>query len=156
MTVLPYVQVVTVLVLGVLAGTHVVGALGLNPALRGLRGAVYVPAKQAIDVAMPRYARPVTQAGVVLAAALAVVAAVAGAAGIAGLAAVAAAFEIIGLVAVLRGDLPINRQMSTWDAASPPPDWRATVARWERFFLIRTVATTAAFVAVTVGAVLPR
>jgi uncharacterized membrane protein len=156
MAVLPFVQIVTVLILGVVAGTHVVGVLGLNPALRALPSEIYVPTKRAIDVAMPRYARPATLAGILLVVACCGVAVVAGAAWIAVLSGVGAVLSIVALLAVLLGDLPINQQMSTWEATRPPPDWRATVARWERFFLVRTIATTAAFAVVTVGAVLPR
>ena len=64
---------------------------------------------------------------------------------------------VIALVAILRGDLPINRAMAGWSANQLPADWRATRTRWEYFFALRTaanaVAMLAASVAVGLGAV---
>ena len=53
--------------------------------------------------------------------------------------------------AILRGDLPINREMAAWAADAPPSDWQRTRARWERFFAVRTVAATAAFGCVAIA-----
>jgi uncharacterized membrane protein len=45
----------------------------------------------------------------------------------------------------LLGTVPINRAALDWDPAAPPPDWRATFARWERLDIVRTWAAGAAF-----------
>jgi uncharacterized membrane protein len=36
-------------------------------------------------------------------------------------------------------NVPINNQLMTWDASSPPPDVMTTWARWEQVHTVRTV-----------------
>ena len=45
----------------------------------------------------------------------------------------------------LAGTVPINQAALTWDAAAPPPQWRALVARWETLDTVRTIAAVGAF-----------
>jgi uncharacterized membrane protein len=60
------------------------------------------------------------------------------------------------LGAILRGDLPINRRMSTWQAARPPADWQRVRARWELFFTVRTMTSGVALGLLAVAAFVPR
>ncbi len=149
-------ELVALLVVAVLAGMHVSGSAALNPALRSLDAPTYVPVKHALDRAFPTIARPLLLGGIVLTGGLVAVslgtshpaAAALGGGAFVGLA--------VTLAAVVRGDLPINRQMASWSASAPPPEWRAVQASWERFFAIRTVASTAALGCLAVAAMLPR
>ncbi len=62
------------------------------------------------------------------------------------LAAVGAVAAVVGLVAVVRGDLPINQRMATWTATDLPATWQDERRRWERWFAVRTVAAAVAAV----------
>jgi uncharacterized membrane protein len=42
-------------------------------------------------------------------------------------------------------NVPINRRLMTWDAASPPAGVAATWARWERAHTVRTILAVAGF-----------
>ena len=126
------------------AGIHLFGVAALNPTWRELDGPAYLLVKQAADRRFPALMRPFTLLGLVAVLALAVVATVAGeqpAGALAGVGAVAAG---VGLVAVLRGDLPINQRMATWTATDLPATWRADRRRWERWFAVRTAAAVVA------------
>lgn len=135
------VAVLALVLVAALAGVHLSGAVGLNPALRSLDAAAYVPVKQALDVAFPRLARPLLLGALLATVAACLLALADGAAGGAALLAAAVALLVVTLLAVLRGDLPINRAMAGWDPAAPPAGWATARARWERFFAVRTAAT---------------
>lgn len=125
---------------GLGAGIHVVGVLALNPALRAVDPTAYLAVKQSMDRRFPALMRPLSLAGVVALLVLTVLAAVDGHAGVAVPAGVGLVCAVLAVVAVLRGDLPINERMATWTADALPADWRDWRRRWERFFLVRTLA----------------
>ena len=53
---------------------------------------------------------------------------------------------LIGDMAVtLAGNVPINKQVQSWNVAAPPPDWANFRDRWERFHTIRTVLVVSGF-----------
>lgn len=54
------------------------------------------------------------------------------------------AIIIWGLVTFL-GTVPINSDILTWRADSPPSDWRAVISRWERLDKVRFWTAVAAF-----------
>lgn len=135
------------------AGIHVLGVAALNPSWRTLAPTAYVEVKQAADRRFPVLMRPLTLAGLVVAAGLTLLAAVAGRGAVAVLGGVALAAAVVGLVAVLRGDLPVNQRMATWSAVDPPADWQAERARWERWFAVRPAATAVAAAASTAALV---
>jgi uncharacterized membrane protein len=139
------------LLTGVLAGVHVAGPGGLNLALRSLEFGDYLRVKQALDRTMPTLARPLMLAAVAVTAAMTVLAVLAGRTEPSIFAGAALLGLLITLVAILRGDQPINREMAAWAADAPPSDWQRTRARWERFFAVRTVAATAAFGCVAIA-----
>ena len=140
---------------GVLAGMHVAGPAGLNRALRSLDVGAYLRIKYALDRTMPTLARPLMLGALAAVAAVTLVAAMAGQTVTGVLGAAALLGLLITLVATLRGDLPINREMAAWEADAPPADWQRTRARWERFFAVRTVAATAAFGCVVIAVLVP-
>jgi len=49
------------------------------------------------------------------------------------------------------GTVPINMQVSRWDADRPPADWHATVRRWERIDVARSTSAVIGFVLLLVG-----
>jgi hypothetical protein len=53
---------------------------------------------------------------------------------------------IIGDMAVtLKGNVPINRVVQSWQPDAPPPEWREIRDRWERLHSIRTALIVAGF-----------
>ncbi len=81
---------------------------------------------------------------------------VVGAPGVTVAAGVSTAALVATLVAILRGDLPINVQMARWPADGLPTDWQAVRTQWERYFAVRVVTTLLAVVALGVAVVLAR
>ncbi|WP_322770713.1 DUF1772 domain-containing protein, partial [Frankia sp. Cr1] len=59
------------------------------------------------------------------------------------------------IVVTVRGDLPINVAMASWQADNPPSDWENHRARWNAFNRIRTVAAVTAFVLLAVASIAP-
>jgi uncharacterized membrane protein len=49
-------------------------------------------------------------------------------------------------------EVPIDRQIQAWTAATLPADWRSIQARWERWHTLRTFLSIAAVVAATLSA----
>ena len=56
------------------------------------------------------------------------------------------------LVITLAVEVPIDNQIQAWTAATLPGDWRSIQSRWELWHTVRTFASIAAVVAVTIGA----
>ncbi len=54
------------------------------------------------------------------------------------------------LVVTRFGNVPVNRQIRTWDPAFPAADWLATLHRWDIFNAIRTTTGVASFVVMCV------
>lgn len=153
MTLLLLLTVLALLLAGLLAGVHLAGILGLNPALRSLDGATYLAVKLAADREFPRLARPLMLSSLVAGVAVVAAAAVEGRPGVTAAASLATAALAVTLAAILRGDLPINQRMASWPTEGLPADWRDVRTRWERFFAVR-VATTLIAVAALAAAVL--
>ena len=58
----------------------------------------------------------------------------------------AALILIIGDMAVtLAGNVPINKQVQSWEVASPPPEWASLRDRWEKLHTMRTVLIVCGF-----------
>lgn len=145
--------VVALLLAGLLAGIHLAGGVGLNPALRSLDGPTYVIVKTALDREFPRLARPLMLASLAAGLAVVVTAAVTGRSDVV-IAAGTATVALAGtLVAILRGDLPINRRMARWPVDGLPAEWQAVRARWDRFFAVRVATTLIAVTALAVALV---
>ena len=62
------------------------------------------------------------------------------------------ALMALALVITLAVEVPIDNQIETWTAATLPGDWRSIQSRWELWHTIRTFASIAAVIAVTVSA----
>jgi uncharacterized membrane protein len=60
---------------------------------------------------------------------------------------------VAALVITLAVEVPIDNRIETWTAATLPGDWRSIQARWELFHTIRTFASIAAVVSVTISGV---
>ncbi|WP_170131408.1 anthrone oxygenase family protein [Quadrisphaera granulorum] len=140
---------------GLVAGVHVSGG-PLVRALRQLDPSTFVLTKHALDEAYPLLMKPLLLATLIVMALTTAAAAVSGRRRTALLAGTAVAALVVVLMAILRGDLPLNQQMATWDPSAPPADWREVRTEWEQWFAVRAVAACAAFaasVAVVVSAV---
>ena len=64
-----------------------------------------------------------------------------------------AVFRIIGLISILvwtlttfLGTVPLNQDLLTWKAASPPEHWQRVIEKWDRLDLVRFVTATLTFV----------
>lgn len=148
--------VAAIVLVGLLAGVHLVGIGGLNRALRALPADVYITTKQSMDRELPTLAKPLTIAALLAMAGATTTSAVSGAAGVAALAGAGTLAGLVALVAVLRGDLPINELMDTWNPADPPADWQRWRERWEGAFVVRATALLLAFGSlVAAGVLLP-
>lgn len=147
------ISVMALLTTGLLAGVHLAGGVGLNPALRSLDGPTYLAVKIALDREFPRLARPLMLISIAAGAAVVIAGVLAGRPTVTAAAAVATVALVGTLVAILRGDLPINVQMASWPADGMPADWQRVRARWERFFAVRVVTTSVAVVALAVALV---
>ena len=143
-----------VVLLGISAGVHLCGTAALNPALRAPDAPAYVAVKQSADRHFPVLMKPLILAGLVALLAQAVLALLDGSPVVAALVATGLVAAVLALVAVLRGDLPINERMAGWQGDDPPADWRTWQARWERFFRLRSVFTAIAFGAALTGLVM--
>lgn len=59
----------------------------------------------------------------------------------------AALFGIVFIIVITRlVNVPINNQLMTWSASSPPPTLRELWAPWERIDVVRTIVGAAVFV----------
>jgi uncharacterized membrane protein len=58
---------------------------------------------------------------------------------------------VVALAVTLAVEVPIDNRIETWTAATLPGDWRSVQSRWELFHTVRTFASIAAVVAVTIG-----
>jgi uncharacterized membrane protein len=58
------------------------------------------------------------------------------------------------LVITLAVEVPIDKQIQDWTAATLPGDWRSIQSRWELFHTIRTLVSIGAVVAVTIAGVI--
>ena len=142
----------TALVLiAVLFGIQLFGQVALNPVLRAVDATIYIQIKQSFDIHAPRIAKPVMLLCLAAALATLVTAFVSSSMMVIGASALSLTALVIALLAVVRGDLPINRTMATWSAEEPPENWRAVRTRWERFFALRTGASCLALLATVVA-----
>jgi hypothetical protein len=137
-------QAAGLILAGLLAGEEFIVRYGVQPALRGLPDRAHIEARVAL-VRRLRVVVPALMVPTVLAAVAVLVVAAGqdrhgGAWRWAGAAALAAflAFSFLGTV-------PINMKVSGWSADAPPPDWRATVTRWQRIDVLRSSAAMVAF-----------
>ncbi|WP_372959223.1 hypothetical protein [Microbacterium sp.] len=141
------------MLVALLLGVHATGLFVLNPVLRSMEVRVYVPVKHAVDRTAPRLAKPLMLACLAVTTAALFAAVLTGAMISAVADAVALIALVVTLLAILRGDLPINRSMAHWSPDAPPADWRTTRTRWERFFGIRTATNLVALLAIGVSVV---
>jgi uncharacterized membrane protein len=59
---------------------------------------------------------------------------------------------VAALGITLAVEVPIDNQIQAWTAATLPGDWRSIQSRWELWHTVRTFASIAALVAVTLAA----
>jgi Domain of unknown function (DUF1772) len=63
----------------------------------------------------------------------------------------AAALEVIVLVITMTIEVPINKQVASWEAGSAPSIWMAIRDRWLRFHWARTVVGACSFTCGAIG-----
>jgi hypothetical protein len=152
MAALDALRFVSVFGMAIAAGTLVAVLAGVIPVLRELESREALHAKQLLDPPIDRYQPPTvalaTIAGIaILFWDLSTAQYVFTAVGIAGALGVA--------VTSLGFNVRINRTMATWSLDPVPAEFRALLARWSRFHVIRTtfsiVSLTGYLIAVLVG-----
>jgi uncharacterized membrane protein len=55
------------------------------------------------------------------------------------------------LVVTIGFEVPLNKQIQSWTADAPPPQWEQTRDLWLQRHVLRTIAATLAFVAAILG-----
>jgi len=55
------------------------------------------------------------------------------------------------LVVTIAFEVPLNKQIQSWTADAPPPEWAQIRDLWLQRHVLRTIAATLAFVAAIVG-----
>jgi uncharacterized membrane protein len=66
---------------------------------------------------------------------------------------IALVFIVGNMVVTVAGNVPINKQVQSWNVAQPPPEWAELRDRWERLHTIRTIFIVSGF-ALLVAAVI--
>ena len=140
----------TLVLIAILLGIQLFGQVAFNPALRAVDATIYIQIKQSFDIHAPKIAKPVMLLCLTAALATLVTAFMSSSMIVIGASALTLTALVIALLAVVRGDLPINQTMANWSAEEPPENWRAVRTRWERFFALRTGATGLALLATVV------
>ncbi|WP_035858735.1 DUF1772 domain-containing protein [Cryptosporangium arvum] len=136
-------QIVGLVLAGLLAGEEFIVRYGVQPALRSLDDRSHIGAR----VALVRSLRIVVPALMLPTVLCAVAVLVAGGAGPGASLRWAGTGALVAFVLIsFLGTVPINMKVVDWRADAPPPDWRATVLRWERLDGARSAAAIVAFV----------
>jgi uncharacterized membrane protein len=137
----PWVQTISIVLAGLLAGEEFIVRYGVQPALRTLGDRAHLQARVAL-VRRLRIVVPALMLPTLVAAAATLATIDAPGAGWrwAGGAALAAF-----VLASFLGTVPINMQVIDWNPDAPPADWRATVTRWQRIDVLRSTAAIVAF-----------
>jgi hypothetical protein len=52
---------------------------------------------------------------------------------------------LASMLVTLGGNVPINKQVQTWDATAPPSHWSQLRDRWEKFHSLRTAMIVSGF-----------
>jgi hypothetical protein len=152
MSVLTAVRFVCLLTSGALGGFLPIAWFGFDRAMAEQPRALYVPLQQAFDRRMPTVMVPLFFTGVVSSLAHAAVLWPTGGTELV-LAAVAAALTVASLASSGIVNVPINRQVMSWNLDAVPHDWQALRARWMKAHAFRSVAMAVAF-ALQIAAVL--
>jgi hypothetical protein len=148
-------QTVSLILAGLLAGEELIVRWGVQPALRTLDDAAHIQARVAL-VRSLRVVVPILMIPTVLTAVAALIATGASGGTPAGTglfgASTGTGFRWAGIAALTAfllfsflGTVPINMRVITWQSSDPPPDWHATVTRWERIDVFRSASAIIAF-----------
>ena len=130
--------VLTSLCMGVHFGTWLTEA----PLRETRSGALFTEVHQGRDRVAARVMPILGNAAILVAACVVLARAVPGAFALS----LAALILIIGDMAVtLTGNVPINKQVQSWEVAAPPPEWAALRDRWEKLHTMRTVLIVPGF-----------
>jgi len=140
--------ILSIVLVGLLAGEEVAVRWAVHPALVALDDATQLRARQALIRTLRVLVPVIYFAG--LAATIADL--VVGGPGGLRLAAVVALVVWAG--ATFGGTVIINSAVIAWDPDAPPANWRGLVVRWARIDVVRSSAAVVALVLVAVAAVL--
>jgi hypothetical protein len=61
---------------------------------------------------------------------------------------------LVSMVTAVKGNVPLNREMETWDATSPPAHWAQVRDRWLHIHRIRGIVEIAGFIVLLLAAVM--
>ncbi|MFB3909073.1 MAG: anthrone oxygenase family protein [Candidatus Eisenbacteria bacterium] len=140
-------QWVTIVLVALVAGVFWGPWLGLSRAMRTLPPETFL----SIGQTMIRLLAPIMPVLTILAAIAQVALLVAtlgqGPRVASALIAVGLALYLVALIVTLAVEVPIDKKIRAWSAASLPADWKALRDRWERFHTVRTWSALAGFAA---------
>lgn len=137
-------QFLGLLLAGILAGMELLVRYGIHPALESLEDRAHILAR----MALVRRLRILVPAIMLPTVAVAIVVLVVGGTGD------GFVFRWLGMASLLAllafsflGTVPINIRINdTWNADSPPDDWKAVVRRWQIIDVFRSTSALLAFV----------
>ncbi|WNV88930.1 DUF1772 domain-containing protein [Umezawaea sp. Da 62-37] len=137
-----YLELVSLFLLGLLAGEEFVVRYGVHGAMAVLDERGQVLARQGLITRLKVLVPSIMVPAVLTGAAVTILGGTGAGFGfrLAG-AAVLLAFVLFTFL----GTVPINQRIGDWDADAPPADWRAEFRRWERIDVFRSSAAILAF-----------
>ena len=135
-------QLVSVVIVGVVAGTFVATQIGQVRVQKTLDAREFTLVKHRFELAMGRI-----MPGLTVGAGVSIIPVVVagGSPGIRGLAIAALALWVAVVVVTLMLNAPVNAAAAHWDPSSPPHNWKAQRDQWHLGQTVRTPLAVAAF-----------
>ena len=135
-------QLVSVVIVGVVAGTFVATQIGQVRVQKTLDPREFTLVKHRFELAVGRIMPVLTVAAGV---SIIPVVVAGGSPGSRGLAIAALALWIAVVVVTLMFNAPVNTAAAHWDPSSPPPNWKAQRDQWHLGQTVRTPLAVASF-----------
>jgi uncharacterized membrane protein len=149
-------QLVSLLLVGMVAGIFVATQLGQVQVQKTLGARDFALVKHLFEIALGGLMPVLVIAAAISILAVLALSSVAGSRTVLLLAILALALWVGAVVITLVYNAPVNALAATWDPQSPPADWQALRDKWHLGQTIRTPLAVGSFVCLALGTVWPR